>query len=89
MIICYVENRIRIYHSSGEWLFVMLCVPQGSILGSLLLSKFSVLVSHFLADLFFIQNDIDIVNLAHVNTPYLSPENLVNLMETLSLRITF
>lgn len=89
MIICYVENRIRIYHSSGEWLFVILCVPQDSILGSFLLSKFSVLVSHFLADLFFIQNDIDIVNLAHVNTPYLSPENLVDLMETLSLRITF
>ena len=43
---------------------MLFCVPQGSILGTLLFST-------FLADLFFILNDLDIGNYADDDTPVL------------------
>ena len=39
-------------------------------------------IQHFLADLFLIHSDIDIANFADDNTPYLSTQNVDNVMES-------
>ena len=54
----------------------MLGVTQRSVLEPLLLNI-------FLADLFLIHNYIDIANFEDDNTPYLSAENVENVMESL------
>ena len=70
------KHRTRVDNSYSEWLAIMLGVPQGSILGPLLFNI-------FLADLFFIHNDIDIANFADDNTPYLSAKNAEDVIESL------
>ena len=54
----------------------MFGVPQGSILGPLLLNI-------FLANLFLIHSDIDIKNFTDDNTPYLSAKNVEDVIESL------
>ena len=54
----------------------MFGVPQGSILGPLLLNI-------FLANLFLIHSDIDIKNFVDDNTPYLSAKNVEDVIESL------
>ena len=51
-------------------------MPQGSILGQLLLNI-------FLANFFLIHSDIDITNFADDNTPYLSAKNVEDVIESL------
>ena len=50
-------------------------ILQGSMLGPLLFNI-------FLADLFFIINDINIANYADVNVPYIIADNIVNLIKS-------
>ena len=40
-------------------------------------------IQHFLADLFLIHSDIDIGNFGDENTPYLSAENVEDVIESL------
>ena len=40
-------------------------------------------IQHFLADLFFIHNDIDIANFADNNRPYISAKNVEHVIESL------
>ena len=54
----------------------MFGVPQGSNLGPLLFNIFS-------ADLFLIHRDIHIANFADDNTPYLSAENVEDVIESI------
>ena len=40
-------------------------------------------IQHFLADLFLIHSDIDIANFGDENTPYISAENVEDVIESL------
>ena len=72
----HIKQITRINNSYSEWIAVMFGVPQGSSLGPLLCNI-------FLADFFPIHSDIDIVNFAVDNTPYLSAKNVEDVIESL------
>ena len=75
----YLSNRrqrTRIGNSFSDWSEVILAVPQGSILGPLLFNI-------FLADLFLVLKDVDIVNFAGDNTPFTSANNTDDLIDSL------
>ena len=64
----YVRNcnqRTKIDNAYSSWQNILYAVPQGSILGPLLLFNID------LSDLFFITNHEDTANYAHDNTPYI------------------
>ena len=63
------KQRTRVNNSYSKWLAVMFGIPQGSILGPLLLNN-------FLADLLLIYSDTDIANFADDNTAYISAKNV-------------
>ena len=70
------KQRTRVNDSYSESLAVMFGVPQGSILGPLL-------INIFLAVLFFIHSDTDIASFADDNTPNLSTKIVEAVIESL------
>ena len=75
----YLSNRrqrTRIGDLLSDWFEVILGVPQGSILGSLL-------VNIFLADLFLVLKDVNIAKFADDNTPITSANNIDDLIDSL------
>ena len=70
----YLLNRKQKTYSS--WLEIVFGVPQGSILGPLLFNV-------FLANLFFILNDVDIASYADDNTPYVIANDIDDVIASL------
>ena len=70
------KQRTRVNNSYITWFEILFGVSQGSILGPLLFNL-------FLADLFFIVNEIDIANYADDNTPYTSSNDVNGLIKSL------
>ena len=70
------KQRTRINNSCSTWMEIVLEVPQGSILGSLLFNI-------FFADLHFILNSTDIANYDDGNTPYTTANDIDSLIASL------
>ena len=72
LVFDYLSNRkqrTRVNKTYSSWLEIVFGVPQGSILGLLLLSI-------FLRDFLFILNDVDIASYADDNTPYVIADGI-------------
>ena len=70
------KQRTRVNNSYSEWLAVRFGVPVGSILGPRL-------INIYVADLFFIHSGTDISNFADYNIPYLSVNNVEDVIRSL------
>ena len=70
------KQRTKVNRTYSSWLEIVFDVPQGSILGPLL-------INIFLADLFFILNDVDNASYADDNTPYAIADDINGLITSL------
>ena len=77
------KQRTKVNSSYSSWEEILFGVPQGSILGPLLLNL-------FLCDMFFAMNDIDFASYADDNTPYVSSgsiEDVIRILENDSIKL--
>ena len=70
------KQRVRVNHSYSLWQDTLFGVPQGSLLGPLL-------INIFLADLFFTLNNTEIANYVDDTTPYAVSDNVDDLISSL------
>ena len=70
------KQRIKINNVFSSWKDLILGVPQGSVLGSLLFNI-------YLNNLFFLLKDVDICNFADNTTTHISDESLENALKSL------
>ena len=70
------KHRIKINNVFSSWRDLMLGVPQGSVLRSLLFNI-------YLNDLFFFLKDVSICNFADDTTAYISDQSLENDLKSL------
>ena len=77
------KQRVKIVKECSTWQEILFGVPQGSILGLLLLNI-------HMCDLFFVVKSIDIASYAYNTTPYVcleDPIRLIRLLNNLKLRL--
>ena len=75
----YLSNRMersKVGQVHSSWKEIKYGIPQGSILSPLFFNI-------DLCDLFFIMKEVDIVSSADDNTPFMSANNITNLIEDL------
>ena len=70
------KQRTKVNRNYSSWLEIVFGVPQGSIIGPLLFNV-------FLADFFFILNDVDIASYADDNTPYVIADDINGVITSL------
>ena len=70
------KQRTKVNRTYSSWLEIVFGVPQGSIISPLLLNI-------FLADLFFILNDVDIASYADDNIPYAIVDDINSVITSL------
>lgn len=67
-------QRTKVGQGFSSWKEIRYGIPQGSILGTIFFNI-------DLCDLLFIMKDVDMVSFADDNVPYLSVNNITNLIK--------
>ena len=79
--LCNRKQKTKVGSEFSDFLNILFGVPQGSILGPILFII-------FIADLIFINNDIDFASYADDTTPYVCGQNLSGVINFLESNVT-